>query len=143
MERLVAVDYAMATANQPGLMEMWTELVNKIGKHGSHPLLSGYCTRLLRIRISLDARNGPNVELLHVSREHGIRHGIWFEGFLKSSGTILLLDDQLWGLVNSWLATLNDGSFMELLPILRQNFQRKYSLPERRKLGEKAKELLP
>ena len=62
----------------------------------------------------------------------------WFEGFLKSSGTILLLDDQLWDLVNSWLASLNDDSFMELLPILRRTFS-EYSLPERRKLGEKAK----
>ena len=33
---------------------------------------------------------------------------------------------------------LNDGSFMELLPILRRTFS-EYSLPERRKLGEKAK----
>ena len=39
---------------------------------------------------------------------------------------------------NSWLASLNDDSFMELLPILRRTFS-EYSLPERRKLGEKAK----
>ena len=49
-----------------------------------------------------------------------------------------MLDDQLWDLVNAWLASLGDESFMELLPILRRTFS-EYSVPERRKLGEKAK----
>ena len=53
-------------------------------------------------------------------------------------GSEMCIRDRLWDLVNSWLATLNDGSFMELLPILRRTFS-EYSLPERRKLGEKAK----
>lgn len=42
------------------------------------------------------------------------------------------------GLVNGWLASLDDGTFLELLPILRRTFS-EYSVPERRKLGEKAK----
>ena len=140
MERLVAVDYAMATANQPGLMEMWTELVNKIREaRGSHPLLSGYCTRLLRDKNILGYEETAQTLSYYTSPGNTASDtAFWFEGFLKSSGTILLLDDQLWDLVNSWLATLNDGSFMELLPILRRTFS-EYSLPERRKLGEKAK----
>ena len=140
MERLVAVDYAMATANQPGLMEMWTELVNKIREaRGSHPLLSGYCTRLLRDKNIFGYEETAQTLSYYTSPGNTASDtAFWFEGFLKSSGTILLLDDQLWDLVNSWLATLNDGSFMELLPILRRTFS-EYSLPERRKLGEKAK----
>ena len=140
MERLVAVDYAMAMANQPGLMEMWTELVNKIREaRGSHPLLSGYCTRLLRDKNILGYEETAQTLSYYTSPGNTASDtAFWFEGFLKSSGTILLLDDQLWDLVNSWLATLNDGSFMELLPILRRTFS-EYSLPERRKLGEKAK----
>ena len=48
------------------------------------------------------------------------------------------MDEQLWDLVNGWLASLGDETFMELLPILRRTFS-EYSVPERRKLGEKAK----
>ena len=140
MECLVAVDYAIATANQPELTEMWIELVNKIREgQGSHPLLSGYSTRLLRDKNILGYEETAQTLSYYTSPGNTASDtAFWFEGFLKSSGTILLLDDQLWDLVNSWLASLNDDSFMELLPILRRTFS-EYSLPERRKLGEKAK----
>ena len=140
MECLVAVDYAIATVNQPELTEMWIELVNKIREgQGSHPLLSGYSTRLLRDKNILGYEETAQTLSYYTSPGNTASDtAFWFEGFLKSSGTILLLDDQLWDLVNSWLASLNDDSFMELLPILRRTFS-EYSLPERRKLGEKAK----
>lgn len=140
MERLVAVDYAIATANQPGLTEMWTELVDKIREaRGSHPLLSGYTTRLLRDKNILGYEETARTLSYYTSSGNTSSDtAFWFEGFLKSSGTILLLDEQLWDLVNGWLASLNDESFIELLPILRRTFS-EYSVPERRKLGEKAK----
>lgn len=62
----------------------------------------------------------------------------WFEGFLKASGSVLLLDDNLWQLVNSWLCGLSDESFIELLPVIRRTFCN-FSTFERRKLGEKAR----
>ena len=140
MERFMAVDYAVATANQPGLTEMWIELVQKIREaRGVHPLLSGYATRLLRDKNLLGYEETAQTLSYYTSHGNGASDtAFWFEGFLKSSGTILLLDDQLWDLVNAWLASLGDESFMELLPILRRTFS-EYSVPERRKLGEKAK----
>lgn len=62
----------------------------------------------------------------------------WLEGFLKGSGTILLLDDALWNILNKWVASLEDKIFIELLPLLRRNFST-FSTVERKKLGEKAK----
>lgn len=62
----------------------------------------------------------------------------WFEGFLHASGSVLLLNDNLWLLVNSWICGLQEESFRELLPILRRTFS-DFSSAERRKLGEKAK----
>ncbi|MEK6478512.1 DUF5682 family protein [Catalinimonas sp. 4WD22] len=62
----------------------------------------------------------------------------WLEGFLKGSGTILLLDEGLWNILNNWVSTLEDEVFIELLPLLRRNFST-FSTIERRKLGEKAK----
>ena len=63
----------------------------------------------------------------------------WFEGFLKSSGTILLLDDQLWDLVNSWLASLNDDSFHGITAYTPSDFLVNIVCRNVRKLGEKAK----
>lgn len=140
MEKFVAVDYAVATANQPELISMWTELVRKVREaHGTHPLLSGYATRLLRDKNILGHEETAQTLQYYTSRGNAASEtAFWFEGFLKSSGTILLLDEQLWELVNGWLASLDDDTFLELLPILRRTFS-EYSVPERRKLGEKAK----
>ena len=140
MEKLVAVDYAVATANQPELISMWTELVRKVREaHSTHPLLSGYATRLLRDKNILGYEETAQTLQYYTSRGNAASEtAFWFEGFLKSSGTILLLDEQLWELVNGWLASLDDDTFLELLPILRRTFS-EYSVPERRKLGEKAK----
>ena len=62
----------------------------------------------------------------------------WLEGFLKGSGTLLLLDDDLWQVIDSWVSGLTDEVFMQVLPLLRRTFAN-FSSPERRKLGEKAK----
>ena len=140
MDKFLAVDYAVATANQPDLTSMWMELVQKIREaRGTHPLLSGYTTRLLRDKNVLGYEETAQTLYYYSSGGNSAAEmAFWFEGFLKSSGTILLLDDQLWELVNGWLSSLGNETFIELLPILRRTFS-EYSVPERRKLGEKAK----
>jgi hypothetical protein len=62
----------------------------------------------------------------------------WLEGFLKGSGTILLIDQDLWNLVNNWVGTLAPDVFTQVLPLLRRTFAN-YTQPERRKLGEKVR----
>jgi hypothetical protein len=60
----------------------------------------------------------------------------WLEGFLKGSGTILLIDIDLWNVVNNWVVQLNEDVFVQVLPLLRRTFSN-FSAAERRKLGEK------
>jgi hypothetical protein len=62
----------------------------------------------------------------------------WLEGFLKGSGMILLLDDVLWHILQAWVSTLEEETFVQLLPLLRRNFS-SFTPAERRKIGEKAK----
>jgi hypothetical protein len=62
----------------------------------------------------------------------------WLEGFLKGSGTILLIDQDLWNVVNNWVEQLEEEVFVQVLPLLRRTFSN-FSKPERRKLGEKVK----
>jgi hypothetical protein len=57
---------------------------------------------------------------------------------LKGSGSILLVDHDLWTLVNQWVDQLDAQTFMQVLPLLRRTFSN-FSQPERRKLGEKVR----
>jgi hypothetical protein len=58
--------------------------------------------------------------------------------FLKGSGTILLIDQDLWSVVNNWVEGLDVEVFTQVLPLLRRTFAH-FSGPERRKIGERAK----
>jgi hypothetical protein len=57
---------------------------------------------------------------------------------LKGSGTILIIDERLWSLVNQWVQNLSEEDFIALLPLMRRTFSQ-FSHAERRKIGEKAK----
>jgi hypothetical protein len=51
---------------------------------------------------------------------------------------ILLLDNALWNLLDSWIASLSHDMFVQLLPLMRRTFAH-FAPAERRKMGEKAK----
>ena len=57
------------------------------------------------------------------------------EGFLGSSGTVLIHDTDLLGVVDRWLATLDPQSFIETLPLLRRTFAT-FERAERRQIGD-------
>ena len=62
----------------------------------------------------------------------------WLEGFLYQSGTVLLVHDSLWHIINDWLRDLPEDRFTELLPLLRRTFTA-FEAGERRQLGDKAR----
>lgn len=139
-EHLSSVDYALATANDDELKTMWIETVRKINESkNTHPLLSGYTTRLLRDKDLFAGDDMKRILSYYASAGNTSTDiAFWFEGFLKSSGTVLLIDEDLWELVNSWLASLEPDDFTALLPILRRTCG-DFTPAERRKIGEKAK----
>ncbi len=139
-KHLSSTDYALATANDMELTAMWTETVRKINSSGhTHPLLSGYTTRLLRDKKLFDADDMKRILSYYASAGNTpADRAFWFEGFLKSSGTVLLIDEDLWELVNSWMNALSPTDFTTLLPILRRTCS-DFTPAERRKIGEKAK----
>jgi hypothetical protein len=51
---------------------------------------------------------------------------------------LLLLDHDLWAVINNWVEQLDESTFVQVLPLLRRTFSN-YSNAERRKLGEKVK----
>lgn len=140
LNKVVAMDYAMATLNDSEMSDMWKEFIRQM-QHTAHvhPLLSGYASRLMYDKGEIAPEAMQHTLSFYSSVGNSPSDmAYWFEGFLRSSGSILLLDDKLWNLINTWVCGLEEETFMELLPILRRTFS-EFTSPERRKLGEKAK----
>lgn len=131
---------AVNLLQQIALSTQWQQTLLIIaGNQSTSPSVSGYATRLLS-----DYKILAGEELtkkFHQAMSPSIAPATvaaWLEGFLKGSGTILLLDNELWAVLNSWMQQLEEDSFVQVLPLLRRTFSN-FAKPERKKMGEKAK----
>ena len=142
LNKLVATDYALSILNREELNQMWRNFIGQVRSSANvHPLLSGYATRLLNDKGEISAEEMETTLSFYSSVGNAPADmAYWFEGFLRSSGSILLLDDRLWNLVNNWVCAQDKETFMELLPVLRRTFS-EFTSAERRKLGEKARRM--
>ena len=140
LNKLVATDYALSILNREELNLMWRNFIGQVRSSANvHPLLSGYATRLLNDKGEISAEEMETTLSFYSSVGNAPADmAYWFEGFLRSSGSILLLGDRLWNLVNNWVCSQDKDTFMELLPVLRRTFS-EFTSAERRKLGEKAR----
>ncbi|RPD38995.1 DUF5682 family protein [Chitinophaga barathri] len=122
------------------LTGQWEQTLKVISQNqGTAPVLAGYATRLLADRKLLTG--DELVKAFYYAMSSASGPGIaaaWLEGFLTGSGAILLLDNDLWGVVSSWVEQLEEDMFIEVLPLLRRTFSN-FSRPERKKLGEMVK----
>lgn len=140
LELFYNMNDAILLLQQDELTAQWTQILSYIAhNNNTAPVISGYATRLLSdhrkitgaalvkaFSYAMSTANPPAVA------------AAWLEGFLKGSGTLLLVDNDLWTVVNNWMNQLEQDTFTQLLPLLRRTFSG-FSKPERRKLGEKAK----
>ncbi len=118
----------------------WQTALNTIASNeAATAIISGYATRLLydHRQLTGDELADKFTFALSVGNTHSTIAS-WLEGFLKGSGTILLLDEALWGMVATWVSSIDQPTFDILLPLLRRTFAN-FSNTERRKLGEKVK----
>ncbi len=120
----------------------WLETLRALAeREGVHGLLRGRCCRLLLEQNVLD-----EVELQHLTGlalspvTPAPESAAWIEGVLSGSGLLVLHQDGLWRALDGWLAELSGDVFDTLLPILRRAFSN-FHAPERRKMGEKVKNL--
>lgn len=137
--QLIAGDRAIRLLQQAGQLEAWFGALGEVAANSmSHPLIAGRCARILNEQGHWDEeRTATELSLRcsHASEPTAAAH--WLEGFLQGSGALLLHNDSLWQLVNSWIASLAPETFVELLPLLRRTFG-EFAAPERRQLGERA-----
>ncbi|MBE2998294.1 hypothetical protein IDM40_06180 [Nocardiopsis sp. HNM0947] len=65
------------------------------------------------------------------------RAAAWLEGFLQGSGLVLVHDERLLDLIDTWLTGLSPERFADVLPLLRRTFGA-FAAPERRRIGAAA-----
>jgi len=134
------VNDAVNLLQEAAITAAWQQTLQTIaGADNTAPLIAGYVTRLLADFKLLQGND--LVRVFHYAMSTATqpdKAALWLEGFLKGSGTILLIDQDLWNLVNNWIGELDEEIFDRVLPLLRRTFSN-FSPPERKKLGEKAK----
>ncbi|MBT1688782.1 DUF5682 family protein [Dawidia soli] len=131
----------IALLDIPEQRQAWHETLQQIADHNqTAPLLSGYSTRLLADAHEIDSNELEARFARALSRAgNPAVAASWIEGFLKGSGSLLILDQRLWSLVNQWVRDLQEPDFVALLPLMRRTFSQ-FSHAERRKIGEKARQ---
>lgn len=154
---LVRTHSLLKTMQQDNHLTMWYGMLRQMADSLTmHGLLTGRACRLL-----LDDRQWSRAEvtqrlrlMLSVTQtavvshpQHGatgsppalLQAAMWIEGFLKDSGLILIHDDELWQILDDWVALLHEENFMAQLPLLRRTFAT-FSEAERQQLAQRAKQ---
>ncbi|ROO88948.1 hypothetical protein EDD29_6634 [Actinocorallia herbida] len=128
------VHETLALLDDPAHTERWlTALASLAEAPALHGVLAGRFTRLL-----LDAGRLPDpAERMSRAVSAGSppdRAAAWIEGFLSDGALVLLHDEILLSLLDSWLAALPPTAFDTALPLLRRAFSG-FASPERRALA--------
>jgi hypothetical protein len=111
------------------------------GREGIHGLVRGRCCRILFEKQRIDGDELQRLAGLALSSAVPYAQAAaWIEGVLHGSGQLMLSLDGLWLVLDQWLSALQAEKFVELLPLLRRAFSG-FSRPERRMMGEKARDL--
>jgi hypothetical protein len=140
LESFVQINDAVSLLQHVDSTQQWLQAIRIIStSKQSSPVLAGYAKRLL---VDHKLIQGDElVQQFFYAMSPATAPSIvaaWLEGFLKGSGTILLIDQDLWSVVNNWVETLTEEVFIDVLPLLRRTFAA-FSKPERRRLGEKVR----
>ena len=141
VERLTATQASLAVLDHPARRGAFPAVLRQLAERSIHRtdsggrgLVAGRATRLLhdadvwdavaverRLGQALSAGTPPTVGAAFV------------EGFLAGSGTVLVHDAELLGVVDRWLSSLRAESFDAVLPLLRRTFGG-FEAAERRQL---------
>lgn len=125
---------------QEGLRERWSAVLRSLAGRESVPgLIRGRAARLLLDDGRLPAGETARLMGLALSPAADPADAAgWIEGFAgggSGGGTLLLHDERLLGLIDSWLTGVPERAFTDVLPLLRRTFGA-YEPGVRRTLGE-------
>nr|WP_165963421.1 DUF5682 family protein [Hymenobacter radiodurans] len=139
LTRIEATHQAIRLLQHPEHEAAWYAALAAVQRNGaSNGLLAGAAARLLFDAQQADAVNTATVLGLALAPAQPTDYATaWIEGFLRGSGLLLIHHRELFGLLDTWLGSLNEDTFRETVPLLRRAFT-DFSLPERQQLLELA-----
>jgi hypothetical protein len=137
---IMEVQGAVALLQNPDQRAAWQDTLRRLADQaGVHGLVAGRCCRILLDAEALSAEDVARRLGLALSRAaNPPAAAAWVEGFLRGSGLLLLHDDALWQVLDTWVTSLPPDTFTALLPLLRRTFAT-FPAAERRKMGEKVR----
>ena len=141
LDLLYKMNDAIGLLQDSLIKDEWQKVLFTIAANPvTSPLIGGYTTRLMfdNRLLTGEALISKFAYAMSPANPHAIVSS-WLEGFLKGSGMILLLDDELWAVIDNWVDHLDQEAFTACLPVLRRTFAT-FNATERKKLGEKAKQ---
>ncbi|MFI1282731.1 DUF5682 family protein [Streptomyces sp. NPDC020858] len=123
-----------------GLRERWSAVLRTLAGRDTVPgLIRGRAARLLLDDGRLPAEETARLMGLALSPAAAPADAAgWIEGFAGGSsggGTLLVHDDRLLGLIDTWLVGVPERAFTDVLPLLRRTFGA-YEAGVKRTLGE-------
>jgi hypothetical protein len=139
LEAIISVDGTVRLLQNEDYLTGWHDtLAGLAGMEGLHGFVGGRCCRILLGASAMGAEECARRLGLELSYSvDPARGAAWIEGFLRGGGMVLLHDDRIWEVVDSWVTSLPNAAFTCVLPLVRRTFAT-FSSPERRQMLEKA-----
>lgn len=131
------VHAAVRLRDDPDGTELWLHALRALADRADIAgALTGRATRLLLDSHTIDPADAGARLSRALSYGTPARHqAAWVDGFLAGGGLLLVHDQALLSVLDTWVATLPEQAFTDVLPLLRRTFG---ALPvgERRNLGD-------
>lgn len=142
--KILEAQTAIELRQSPEHLKMWFHSQHQIAQsHTANSLLKGLATRLLLDQAIYDSETTQSLLMFHLSlNAMPAKASQWLDGFLNQNAAVLLHDNQVWHLVNAWLAQLSTEHFENILPLVRKSFSY-FESPDRQDLAQKAAQLVP
>ena len=135
--RINAVHAALQTLARADFRDTWNAELTKLAHADLHGLVTGRAWRLLLDAAAADPDLAATQFSLALSPGNDpAKASAWIEGFLGGSGLLLIHDQRLLAIVDTWVSALTRDTFEHICPILRRTFST-FERPERRQIGEK------
>jgi hypothetical protein len=136
--RVTSVDQSLRVLGDETYRAGWHETLGRnAARDTTHALLAGQAYRVL-YDASLESFEGLESALARaLSLGNTPQHAAgWIEGLLSGSSALLIHDDRLRTLLDSWVRGVAEDHFLQVLPLLRRTFAQ-FPASERRVLGER------
>jgi hypothetical protein len=137
-KKMAAANQALSTLNSRTYSSDWLAALERLAdSQPANAVIRGYASRLLynaaRLRTDdLERLFGLALSLPSAAPEAAL----WIEGLLSGSGSVLIHDDQLRGIIDRWLSAISADHFVQVLPLLRRTFAQ-FPSTERRLIGQR------